>query len=367
MRTVNECHNKAMESTELALKERARGNRKKSVAAFRRALDHELGAIEALDGIVEPTWSVLHRSAATLALECYQFRKAEQLVAKALAQEEPPPEIAGELRDLLEQILRHTDPRRGDNDVRLSTAQSRSVFFPRLEQIVRIVTFNISDAESDRFNDQKSAEKFLAESVQFIFGAPVEHFMSYSSWGDIGNRILNSLEGSKFKKQMTSSAAGEDKNRRDDITKKMASWTSAIHQSKERLPDEEAFAKCVIRNLIMNGMGVQNRSLGTFFDSSDYSTNRSLVQPLYGNLLQFDEKMLQLWAAVTHASFNTHIIPSTKTGFKELLVVQVPFSGSPEIVPVTLEEAVKCLRGVGVFHLPGISVLRGTAWLLVSR
>lgn len=103
MNTVNEWHNKAMELAELALKERVQGNVEQADAFFEQALGRELDAIAALEGIVEPTWSVLHRSAATLALDCRQFRKAEQLVAKALA-EDPPMEIAEELRDLLEQI-----------------------------------------------------------------------------------------------------------------------------------------------------------------------------------------------------------------------------------------------------------------------
>ena len=112
MNAVNERHNRAMQLTEFAFKERARGNVEESVAAFRQALDRELDAIEALDGMIEPTWSILHRSAATLALDCGQFRKAEQLVARALAQD-PPAEIAEELRDLLEQIHfgRHLDLR----------------------------------------------------------------------------------------------------------------------------------------------------------------------------------------------------------------------------------------------------------------
>ena len=103
MSAVNERHNKAMELTELALNERARGNSEKSVAVFGQALQHELDAIDALEDVVEPTWSILHRSAATLALDCFQYREAEKLVAKALAQD-PPEEMAEELRDLMEQI-----------------------------------------------------------------------------------------------------------------------------------------------------------------------------------------------------------------------------------------------------------------------
>jgi hypothetical protein len=48
----------------------------------------------------EPTRSVLHRSAASLAVECLQLREAERLIGQALAGN-PPPDIADELRDLL--------------------------------------------------------------------------------------------------------------------------------------------------------------------------------------------------------------------------------------------------------------------------
>ena len=51
----------------------------------------------------EPSRSVLHRSAASLALQCGEFREAERLIAGALAGF-PPDEVADELRDLLEQV-----------------------------------------------------------------------------------------------------------------------------------------------------------------------------------------------------------------------------------------------------------------------
>ena len=363
MSTVNECHNRAMERTEDALRERAQGNREGSLAAFEQALDHELDAISAMDGKVEPTWSVLHRSAATLALDCLQFDKAEQLAVTALAQH-PPPEIAEELRVLLQQILRHTVSPRRDNDINLQSVQSRSVLFPRLQQTVRLATVNISVTEWHKFEDRKSAEEFLAESVQFIFGIPPRHFVSYFRWNDIADSVLESLENEQFQEQMKNSLGGTNKYSRNKIVGEMASWTSVIGQSKERLPNQEAFALCVTRNMIMNRMEGQDSSLGTLskisdhstsqsLNNSDYSTNKSIVQSLYGNLSRFDEKALQLWVAVTLASFNAHIIPSVKIGFNELLAVQVPFSSSPEIVPMSLDKAVKYLRGAGVFTFAG--------------
>jgi hypothetical protein len=49
---------------------------------------------------LEPTRSVLHRSAAVLAIECGELRDAERLIGHALAGN-PPQDIADELRDLL--------------------------------------------------------------------------------------------------------------------------------------------------------------------------------------------------------------------------------------------------------------------------
>ncbi|WP_243146698.1 hypothetical protein [Scytonema sp. UIC 10036] len=49
---------------------------------------------------LEPTRSILHRSAAVLAVECSELRSAERLIGRALAGN-PPDDIANELRDLL--------------------------------------------------------------------------------------------------------------------------------------------------------------------------------------------------------------------------------------------------------------------------
>lgn len=106
MLDLNDFHHEAMDFAALGLRERARGNAEKATEFFEQALEHEVAAIDALDEYVEPTYSVLHRSAATLALDCKRYRKAEKLAARALAQD-PPGEIAAELRDVLAQSLVH--------------------------------------------------------------------------------------------------------------------------------------------------------------------------------------------------------------------------------------------------------------------
>jgi hypothetical protein len=58
---------------------------------------------------LEPTRSVLHHSAATLALECNELREAERLISRALSGF-PPIDIAEELRNLLiEEIYSHRE------------------------------------------------------------------------------------------------------------------------------------------------------------------------------------------------------------------------------------------------------------------
>ena len=106
MSEINRLHDTAMDFAALGLMEHARGNAEKAAEFFEQALEYEVAAIDALDRYIEPTYSVLHRSAATLALDCKRYRKAEQLAARALAQE-PPGEIAAELRDVLAQSLAH--------------------------------------------------------------------------------------------------------------------------------------------------------------------------------------------------------------------------------------------------------------------
>lgn len=74
---------------------------------FRQAFECERKAAElvAAEDSPEPTRSVLHRSAATLALDCGEYREAERLIARALAGN-PPDEIAHELRSLLKQVYK---------------------------------------------------------------------------------------------------------------------------------------------------------------------------------------------------------------------------------------------------------------------
>lgn len=102
MNALTKHHDRAMDFAELAEAARLRKETVRQSELLQKALAEELKAVALCneDDVPEPTFSILHRSAAALAIDCHQFRQAEKLAAKALAGE-PPPEIAEELRELL--------------------------------------------------------------------------------------------------------------------------------------------------------------------------------------------------------------------------------------------------------------------------
>ena len=100
MSALDKFHDEAMEAAFFADQEQRRGNRERAAELFKQALDLELKALDEITEPVEPTYSILHRSAGWLALDCNKPRLAERLACKALAGD-PHPKIAEELRDLL--------------------------------------------------------------------------------------------------------------------------------------------------------------------------------------------------------------------------------------------------------------------------
>ncbi|MCU0565377.1 MAG: hypothetical protein MUF49_02125 [Oculatellaceae cyanobacterium Prado106] len=102
MQDVDTLHREAMELVDQAVMARQRGDAEAFTALSRAAFTKERAAADLVANQfdLEPTRSVLHRSAAVLAIECQELRDAERLIGRALAGN-PPDEIANELRDLL--------------------------------------------------------------------------------------------------------------------------------------------------------------------------------------------------------------------------------------------------------------------------
>ena len=106
MTTSNDIHNEAMDYAEYALSAKRRGDTVESAKLFAKSLELERQAIDLLTERVEPEYSILHRSAATLALDCGEFRLAEQIASKALAGD-PPEHVVWQLRSVMEQVTQH--------------------------------------------------------------------------------------------------------------------------------------------------------------------------------------------------------------------------------------------------------------------
>lgn len=104
-------HQAAMELAEEAFLAEHRGDRARANELNQRAFDLEAEAAEALaDSLdVEPTRSILYRSAATLAVRCGKLHAGEQLAFKGLAGR-PPKEIAAELDVVLDEVRRIRSP-----------------------------------------------------------------------------------------------------------------------------------------------------------------------------------------------------------------------------------------------------------------
>jgi predicted 3-demethylubiquinone-9 3-methyltransferase (glyoxalase superfamily) len=105
MSQIQAFHQQAMDLAEAAAVARLRGAAKQAVQLTRQAFEQEFQAATLVASNInaEPTRSVLHRSAASLAIECGELQAAERLIATALSGN-PPSEIAEELKDLFIQI-----------------------------------------------------------------------------------------------------------------------------------------------------------------------------------------------------------------------------------------------------------------------
>ena len=103
MNNLSEMHQQAMELAEQAFIARRHDDPAAARSFAFRA--YQLEKCAADESQTEPTRSVLYRSAATLALDCGEYRDAERLVATALAGSPPEP-IANELREVLDAVYK---------------------------------------------------------------------------------------------------------------------------------------------------------------------------------------------------------------------------------------------------------------------
>ncbi len=101
VQTVSQLHDEAMEFSDQSFVARRLGDHKEFLRLSSLAYERESKAADLMAGEdVEPTRSILHRSAATLAFRCQEYDRAKRLAYRALAGN-PPSDIEWELNDLL--------------------------------------------------------------------------------------------------------------------------------------------------------------------------------------------------------------------------------------------------------------------------
>ncbi len=186
MNEAQALHREAMELADEAALEEAAGRVSRAKELYSAAFERDRQAAERLDASLEmePTRSVLFRSAASLALDCDDSRAAEKLIVRGLAGD-PPPEIATELRDLLEQVYfqRHLDLRGvvlGPREFQMSITglavglgvADSEVFVSRVQDIEKLV-YRTAERQANRpFRERGRREKALARDVGVYLSVP---------------------------------------------------------------------------------------------------------------------------------------------------------------------------------------------------
>ena len=186
MTDVRDIHQRAMNLVDEAQLAKIRGEDHRYVELTTQALALESEAAWALMGdlALEPTRSILFRSAASLALEIQKPREAERLISAALAGT-PPEEIADELRDLLEDVYfsRHLELRGitlspgelqmtiDGNAIGFGIAKSDS-FVQRLKDFEKLI-FRTAERRMGRdFREQGRVIKKLTDSFELYLSVP---------------------------------------------------------------------------------------------------------------------------------------------------------------------------------------------------
>src|SRR5215469_101036 len=119
-----------------------------------------------------------------------------------------------------------------------------------------------------------------------------------------------------------------------------------------RVPYLETYAALIIRNIVLAGGLPRELGITSLLEVTGYD-NASIARSLHHDLARYDEIPLDLWSSVAAASLDLRIPPTAKTTYDELEVVEIPFSGSPKIIAMSLKEAMKRARGAGIFVLGG--------------
>jgi hypothetical protein len=171
---VDSIHQEAMGLAEEAYLAQRRGDHFSARELYRKAFTLEARAADILSGCLdlEPTRSILHRSAATLAVRCGELLAAERLAIRGLSGKLPE-EIADELREVLAEIeeSRHTQRTDPNPEPREGASMSDKLFFNGVVPNGRYITPPITADELMR----RVGEVGLDVTPEWVLDAVREH------------------------------------------------------------------------------------------------------------------------------------------------------------------------------------------------
>jgi len=210
MKKVSDLHQEAMGLVDQTLVARLRGEADRAKELLHEAFkkEYEAASLVASELELEPTRSVLYRSAASLALECGEIGEAERLISTALSGY-PPEEIAEELRDLLEQVYfeRHLKVRGialNPNEFQLSMSgqavglgiANSAQFIERVKNVETMIYRTGERLSGKPFRERGRPEKKQLEELELYISMP--RAASFAVSFRIGSGIQMKLPGMDF-------------------------------------------------------------------------------------------------------------------------------------------------------------------------
>jgi hypothetical protein len=253
-----------MDLADAAAAARRAGETSRFEELTREALEQEEAAAHRFRFLAdfEPTRSVLYRSAASLALDCNEPRRAEQLIAEALAGE-PPADIADELRDLLENVYfrRHLQLRGvtlDESEFQMSLEGSAVGYgITRSDHLVQRVSkvesllYRTAERRSERpYREAGRRRKKLSQELQLYVSTPRAASFAVTFRVGRGDQLV--LPGMSFV--------------RDVITDVLACLVlldaNRVEELRERIPDEAYFLNFLALAREVAPDGEEVRSVG---------------------------------------------------------------------------------------------------------
>lgn len=220
MKNIAAIHQSAMEKADYAVAAKLRGNLHEAKSLFTEAytLEKEAALLAVKSNAGEPTRSILLRSAASLALDAQLPSEAERLICIALS-EEPPYEIANELRDLLEQVYfqRHLDLRGitlSDEEVQMSIAGESvgfgitptDLFTHRIIKTENLIYRTAERTRNKPYRESGKLDKGTRDNVALYISTP--RAASFAVTFRVGQSEQMNLPGLSFGQQVIDEMLG---------------------------------------------------------------------------------------------------------------------------------------------------------------